>query len=162
MKKSLFILLISCFFVSCLTTPPRPRFLSYNLMKKNSTTTSPLSVIEPNFSTIYSGNRYRRSVLHFKLLTLNNTRINFNDITLNSKLFTSDSVEINIIPNDNTVYPNIPITVSKNDTLNFLVYFFNKKRRKTLNTKAYLNLKKTDTVNIKLDINNEIYSLFFQ
>lgn len=147
--------------VSCLTTPPRPRFYNYKLIKK-ATNNNTFSLENPEFNVIYSGNRYYRSILHLKLLTLNNTELNIKDIGLNSNILKSDSLDINLIPNGKIIKTNTPITINKKDTLNLLIFFINKNRIKAPRKKAYLNLKERDTLSIDLEINNEKHHFFYQ
>lgn len=160
MKKVIFITLVYFTVASCLMPPP-PKYHSYNLIEDN-TNNNTLSIKNPEFSTIYTGNRYLWSTLHLKLLTLNNTKLNINAIDFSSKAFEGDSLVVKFVPNGKTTTPNSPIDVKPNDTLNLVILFMNKNRRHGIKRKTFLNLKKTDTTTINIEINNQKYRLLYK
>jgi hypothetical protein len=160
MKKVITIVIISVLTVSCLMPPP-PRFYNYSLIENN-TNSNTLLLKNLELTTVYTGNRYLWSTLHIKLLTLNNTELNINAIDFNSKVFKSDSLDIKLIPNEKTITQNNPIEVEPNDTLNLVIFFMNKNRKNGVKRKAFLNLKKTDTTTINLEVNNQKYRLLYK
>ncbi len=159
MKKV--IIVISFIAVSCLMPPP-PKYYNYNLIKEEVNNTK-FSILDSDFSAVYTGNHYLKSVLHLKLLNVNYTnQLDIKSIALDSKLLKSDAIEIYLKPDRVPILPYTPLNIKDKDTINLLIYFLDKNRIKTIKRKDYLNSKQTDTVTINLNINKETYQLFYK